>query len=146
MHNLHASCNTMIYTCTQKKWLKSRDKIDHFQKVMEEYSKYAYICTGQKHQNSQCITMSGLCLQSSAKLCTASGLSPSSRQTVPHTHTHTHTRRPATAKLLSPTAICVRETSTWTDLSRCRINLRDRVVYSLLTKTTKVIIRVNSRT
>ena len=119
-----------------EKWLKSRDKIDHLQKVIP-YSKYAYICTGQKRENSQCITTSGLCVQWSAKLCTARGLSPSSRQTVPHTHTHT--RRPATAKLLSPTAIRVRDTSTWTDLSRCGISLRDCLVYSQVTKTTKVI-------
>ena len=41
-------------------------------------------CT--KDQNSQCTTISGLCLQSSPKLCPVSGLSQSSRQTVPHTH------------------------------------------------------------
>ena len=70
------------YIHVHRKWLKSRDKIDHLQKVMQ-YSKYAYICTGQKRENSQCITTSGLCVQSSAKLCTASGLSQSSRQTVP---------------------------------------------------------------
>jgi len=98
-----------------------------------------FICNWQKRENPQYTTMSGLCLQWSAKLCTASGLSPSSRQTVPHTHARTHTRRPATAKLLSPTAIRVRDASTWTDLSRCRINLRDCVVHSQLTKTTKVI-------
>jgi len=32
----------------KEKLLKSRDEIDHFHKAIEEYSKYAYICTVHK--------------------------------------------------------------------------------------------------
>ena len=32
----------------KEKLLKSRDEIDHLHNVMEEYSKYAYICTVHK--------------------------------------------------------------------------------------------------
>jgi len=58
-----------------------------------------HICTAQKNLMPQCTAMG------SSKLSTASNLSYSSKQSVPHT------RGPATAKLLSPRVVRVRGTA-----------------------------------
>jgi len=101
---------------------------------MDEYSKHAYIVQCKNIKTRNVLRCHG-CVFSRRLNCAQLVVC---RRVVGKLF-HTHTRRPATAKLLSPTAIRVRDTSTWTDLSRCRINLRDCVVHSQVTKTTKVI-------
>ena len=109
-----------------EKWLKSRDKIDHLQKVMEEYNKNAYICTVQKHENWQYLLRLLGCVFSRRLNCAQLVACRRVVGNLLHTHTQSCDSEATVADM--------RDASTWTDLSRSTISLRDRVVYHTLAR------------